>query len=46
MLHTHRLIAAGYNAYNLYEKHVEHMKEHPKVWVKYPYINYRGRVRH
>ncbi|CAO3615471.1 unnamed protein product [Mucor fragilis] len=37
------LIAAGYNAYNLYEKHKEHMKEHPKEWVKYPYINYRGR---
>ncbi|CAO0802227.1 unnamed protein product [Mucor circinelloides] len=37
------LIGAGYNAYNLYAKHLEHAKEHPKEWVKYPYINYRGK---
>ncbi|GAN09773.1 cytochrome C oxidase subunit [Mucor ambiguus] len=37
------LIAASYNAYNLFQKHQEHSKEHPKAWVKYPYINYRGR---
>ncbi|KAI8889023.1 mitochondrial cytochrome c oxidase subunit VIa [Backusella circina FSU 941] len=37
------LAAAGFNAYNLYAEHHEHQKHHPKEWVKYPYINYRGR---
>ncbi|KAI7898632.1 cytochrome c oxidase, subunit VIa [Cokeromyces recurvatus] len=37
------LLASGYNAYTLYEHHQEHAKEHPKEWVKYPYINYRAR---
>ncbi|KAI8982133.1 cytochrome c oxidase, subunit VIa [Mycotypha africana] len=37
------LAAAGFNAYNLYQKHHEHLAHHPKEWVKYPYINFRGR---
>ncbi|KAG2189863.1 hypothetical protein INT46_009587 [Mucor plumbeus] len=37
------LIGAGYNAYNLFAKHQQHMKEHPMEWVKYPYLNFRGR---
>ncbi|ORZ02432.1 cytochrome c oxidase, subunit VIa [Syncephalastrum racemosum] len=37
------LIAASVNTYNLYEHHVEHMKHHPREYVKYPYINYRAR---
>ncbi|KAI9262750.1 cytochrome c oxidase, subunit VIa [Sporodiniella umbellata] len=37
------LVAASANAYNLYTHHVEHQKHHPKEWVKYPYINFRGR---
>ncbi|KAG1136918.1 hypothetical protein G6F37_011029 [Rhizopus arrhizus] len=37
------LIAASANAYNLYAAHHEHQKHHPREWVKYPYINFRGR---
>ncbi|KAG1048384.1 hypothetical protein G6F43_009221 [Rhizopus delemar] len=37
------LIAASANAYNLYATHIEHQKHHPREWVKYPYINFRGR---
>ncbi|KAI8369382.1 cytochrome c oxidase, subunit VIa [Radiomyces spectabilis] len=37
------LVAAGVNAYNLYEKHHEHLAHHPKEWVKYEYINWRAR---
>lgn len=37
------LAAASFNTYNLYQEHLEHQKHHPKEWVKYPYINFRGR---
>ncbi|KAI8880671.1 mitochondrial cytochrome c oxidase subunit VIa [Backusella circina FSU 941] len=37
------LLASGVNAYNLYEKHNKHALEHPREWVKYDYMNFRGR---
>ncbi|KAI8137733.1 cytochrome c oxidase, subunit VIa [Fennellomyces sp. T-0311] len=37
------LLAAGINAYNLAEAHEAHMAHHPREYVKYPYINVRGK---
>ncbi|KAI8974330.1 cytochrome c oxidase, subunit VIa [Pilobolus umbonatus] len=37
------LAAASFNAYQIYSHHVEHAKHHPKEWIKYPYINTRGK---
>ncbi|ORX62029.1 mitochondrial cytochrome c oxidase subunit VIa, partial [Hesseltinella vesiculosa] len=37
------LAAAGFNAYNLYEKHHEHMLHHPHVFVNYEYMNWRAK---
>jgi cytochrome c oxidase subunit 6a len=44
MLHQCRLVASGINAYSLFTKHSHHMEEHPREWVKYPYMNYRAKV--
>ncbi|KAI8067958.1 cytochrome c oxidase, subunit VIa [Gongronella butleri] len=37
------LIAAGVNSYNLYSKHVEHLKHHPPQYVNYEYMAWRAR---
>ncbi|KAI8066340.1 cytochrome c oxidase, subunit VIa [Gongronella butleri] len=37
------LAAASFNAYNLYEKHHEHLHEHPPQFVNYEYINWRAK---
>ncbi|KAL0094481.1 cytochrome c oxidase subunit 6A COX6A [Phycomyces blakesleeanus] len=37
------LAAAGFNAYNLYSHHVEHLAHHPPQYIKYPYINFRAK---
>ncbi|ORY99077.1 cytochrome c oxidase, subunit VIa [Syncephalastrum racemosum] len=35
------LLGAGINAYNLYQHHQQHVKEHPHEFVNYEYMNWR-----